>query len=921
MACVEKIKHDVPHCTSSKDSLQVFHNAETGKFSGFCFSCSGKGLEAYITDPYNGKEPKPPKKKTEDEINEEIQEIRNLKPSPNAYRGIEPKYFSNSGTKLALSEYDGVTPWTFNFPYTVDGKLRGYKVILLNKINGEKVMWSVGDIKNADLFNWEIAKKNANGPKPRLYVTEGEWDCRALEQMLEAHAAKRKSPYNKFAVTSLPHGVKSAVATLGRMRKEIDKFFTEIVLVFDNDEAGKKAVRDVQKILPDIKVAVYPTSAVDANEVLLKGDGDLFADFCIWKSTKPVSEGVVNVSTVLSRSMEPPQMGLSYPWPELTDMVYGQRFGEATCLGAGIGVGKCQGKDTPILMYNGEIKAVQDVVVGDLLMGDDSTSRTVRSTVTGHDEMFKVTPVKGEAYTFNREHILAVYVTNANDRKYLMDADGVKHSVGEKSTVTVDTYLRSSAKFKANCKLYRTAINFTVSDDVLPIPPYILGAWLGDGTTDGSSLTTADPAIKEVWMAWGESLGCATRIVQGSNCETLFLSTERGKPNPALEALRELGVIGNKHIPQAYMVASKEERLQLLAGILDTDGHLAQGCFDLVLKQKVLSEQVAFVARSLGMATQVKEATKSIKSLGFTGTYYRQCISGDIELIPTKLKKAGARHQVKDVLVTGFTVDPVGKGDYYGFDITGNRLYVLGDFTVTHNTLIAHETGAHNIITHNEKVFMVLLEEDNRSTLWNVAGKIDSLAYHRPEIAKDNWEQFTETARSLEGKLFLWESDGHTSSRFDIEEILRAVRFNTMEFGVRFHVIDNITRLVDHLPSGEANEFINRYSSEIANLCSELDIHIDMFSHLNTPKGQGARDHESGGEVLASQFTGSRGIMRSFPLLMGFERNKMAEDGKASNSYISCIKNRKFGGEGRIKTQYQPNGRLLNLNWEGDSLY
>ena len=576
MACVEKIKHDVPHCTSSKDSLQVFHNAETGKFSGFCFSCSGKGLEAYITDPYNGKEPKPPKKKTEDEINEEIQEIRNLKPSPNAYRGIEPKYFSNSGIKLALSEYDGVTPWTFNFPYTVDGKLRGYKVILLNKINGEKVMWSVGDIKNADLFNWEIAKKNANGPKPRLYVTEGEWDCRALEQMLEAHATKRKSPYNKFAVTSLPHGVKSAVATLGRMRKEIDKFFTEIVLVFDNDEAGKKAVRDVQKILPDIKVAVYPTSAVDANEVLLKGDGDLFADFCIWKSTKPVSEGVVNVSTVLSRSMEPPQMGLSYPWPELTDMVYGQRFGEATCLGAGIGVGK---------------------------------------------------------------------------------------------------------------------------------------------------------------------------------------------------------------------------------------------------------------------------------------------------------------------------------------------------------TLIAHETGAHNIITHTEKVFMVLLEEDNRSTLWNVAGKIDSLAYHRPEIAKDNWEQFTETARSLEGKLFLWESDGHTSSRFDIEEILRAVRFNTMEFGVRFHVIDNITRLVDHLPSGEANEFINRYSSEIANLCSELDIHIDMFSHLNTPKGQGSRDHESGGEVLASQFTGSRGIMRSFPLLMGFERNKMAEDGKASNSYISCIKNRKFGGEGRIKTQYQPNGRLLNLNWEGDSLY
>lgn len=567
MACVAKIKHDVPHCTS-ENGLQVFYDDGKNTFTGYCFSCASKGLDAYVSDPYNGKLPKPPKRKSEDEIFEEIQEIRNLKSPREKHRGIEPEYFARSGVKLAYSEYDGKTPFTYNFPYTIDGKLVGYKAIMLDK----KAMWSIGDIKGADLFNWEIAKKS--GVK-RLYVTEGEWDCRALEQMLEAHAAKRKSQYNKFAVTSLPHGVGSAVTTLGRMRKEIDKFFTEIVLVLDNDEAGKKAVKDVQKILPDIKVAVYPTNAKDANDILLKGDGDLFADFCIWKSAKPVSEGVVGVSTVLTRALEPPTMGLSYPWQELTDMLYGQRFSEATCLGAGIGLGK---------------------------------------------------------------------------------------------------------------------------------------------------------------------------------------------------------------------------------------------------------------------------------------------------------------------------------------------------------TLIAHEVGAWNITEHKEKVFMVLLEEENEHTLWNVAGKIDSIPYHRPEIAKDNWEQFQETARSLEGSLFMWESDGNAESRFDIEEILKAVRYNTMEYGVRFHVIDNITRLVDHLSSGEANEFINKWSSEIANLASELKIHIDMYSHLNTPKGKDARDHESGGEVLASQFTGSRGIMRSFPVLMGFERNKMAPDGRASNSFISCIKNRKYGGEGRIKTQYQPNGRLISYPWEGDSL-
>ena len=567
MACVERIKHDVEHCTSDK-GLQVFYDDGKNKFTGFCFSCSAKGLEAYVADPYNGKQPKPPKTKSKEEIFEEIQEVRALKVPDFEWRGIPAEYFRQSGVRVAYSEFDGETPFSLNFPYTLNGELVGFKTIMMHK----KAMWSIGGIKGADLFNWEVAKKKG---VRRLYVTEGEFDCRALEFMLESHAKAKKSQYDKFAVVSLPHGAGSAVTTLGRMRKEIEGIFDQVVCVFDNDEPGQKALKDVQKIMPNILTATYPTTAVDANDALLRKEGVIFAEFCIWKSAKPVSEGVVNVSTVLTRAIEPPKMGLSYPWEELTDMVYGQRFSEATCLGAGIGLGK---------------------------------------------------------------------------------------------------------------------------------------------------------------------------------------------------------------------------------------------------------------------------------------------------------------------------------------------------------TLIAHEVGAWNITEHKEKVFMVLLEEENEHTLWNVAGKIDSIPYHRPEIAKDNWDQFQETARGLEGSLFMWESEGNSDTRFDIEEILKAVRYNTMEYGVRFHVIDNITRLVDHLSSAEANEFINKWSSEIANLASELKIHIDMYSHLNTPKGKDAKDHESGGEVLASQFTGSRGIMRSFPVLMGFERNKHADGDRKSNSFISCIKNRKYGGEGKIKTQYQSTGRLVSYDWDGDSL-
>ena len=73
-----------------------------------------------------------------------------------------------------------------------------------------------------------------------------------------------------------------------------------------------------------------------------------------------------------------------------------------------LGSGKCHKKDTPILLYNGEIKMVQDIEIGDLLMGDDSTPREVLSLATGKDDMYDIIPEKGDKYTVNKEHILCL---------------------------------------------------------------------------------------------------------------------------------------------------------------------------------------------------------------------------------------------------------------------------------------------------------------------------------------------------------------------------------------------------------------------------------------------------------------------------------------------------------------------------------
>jgi Holliday junction resolvasome RuvABC ATP-dependent DNA helicase subunit len=138
-------------------------------------------------------------------------------------------------------------------------------------------------------------------------------------------------------------------------------------------------------------------------------------------------------------------------------------------------------------------------------------------------------------------------------------------------------------------------------------------------------------------------------------------------------------------IPQEYRVADEKSRLEILAGLLDTDGHLHFNTFDYVSKSKKLAEDVCFIARSLGFKVTFSE--KIIQYKGESRLYYRLCISGDTDKIPTKVKRkqATSRRQCKNPLVFGFTVEKDKVDDYYGFNLDGDHLYLTEDFLVHHN--------------------------------------------------------------------------------------------------------------------------------------------------------------------------------------------------------------------------------------------
>ena len=96
------------------------------------------------------------------------------------------------------------------------------------------------------------------------------------------------------------------------------------------------------------------------------------------------------------------------------------------------GRGKCLGKDTPVLMYDGSIKSVQDIIVGDLLMGDDSKPRKVLTLARGREMMYKISEIGTDHfYIVNESHILSLKNKKTNEIKDIELREYIKHDFTE----------------------------------------------------------------------------------------------------------------------------------------------------------------------------------------------------------------------------------------------------------------------------------------------------------------------------------------------------------------------------------------------------------------------------------------------------------------------------------------------------------
>jgi replicative DNA helicase len=362
------------------------------------------------------------------------------------------------------------------------------------------------------------------------------------------------------------------------------------------------------------------------------------------------------------------------------------------------GSGKCLGLGTKVVMFNGGYKNVEDIVVGDLLMGVDSTPRTVLSTTRGKEMMYWIHQKKGISYRVNKSHILSL--KRGKTEK--------KQKYGDERQFVVGDIANKSKRFFDTWKGWKSGVSFPERE--ITIDPYFLGLWLGDGSTSNSVVWNEDVEIEEWFNKFAPENSFELSIKKYKDkCKGFNLT------GGMQTALRKLGVLGNKHIPDDYMFNTYETRMSLLAGLIDSDGHLSKDdkiSYEITLKDKKLLMQVKQLCDSLGFVTAVAEKTGTIKSIDFTDTYYRLRFGGNnLEDIPVKIARKQA---IKPKYNSSWRLMPITivedkVDDYYGFELSGDGLFLLEDFTVTHNTTLLFSmivswvlTGKRVIVISNE---------------------------------------------------------------------------------------------------------------------------------------------------------------------------------------------------------------------------
>ncbi|WP_245872874.1 SNF2-related protein [Deinococcus planocerae] len=355
-----------------------------------------------------------------------------------------------------------------------------------------------------------------------------------------------------------------------------------------------------------------------------------------------------------------------------------------------MGLGKAQPLDAGVLTPSGWVR-MGDLQVGDFVIGRDGRPTQVIGVYPqGERPIYHVTLTDGASVEVDEEHLWAV---NTPVRK--------RRGLPER-VLTTARIMADLADAAGNLKHYVPMVEpVRFAERDLPVGPYTLGALLGDGCLRYSvEVSSEDELVGSLSLPQGVSARPVERLSHKVSTDRL-VTEGRWTPNPLKDALRALGLHGlgsrEKFIPTPYLLGSVDQRLALLQGLLDTDGH-AGVVVEYTSVSEALARGVVELTQSLGGTARIrrKRTTPTYRGERREGLAWRVTLKLPPHLDPFRLpeKLAAYRRPTKYPPTRGIRrIEFVGVKEAQCIAVAApDHLYVTEEYIVTHNTL---QTLAH----------------------------------------------------------------------------------------------------------------------------------------------------------------------------------------------------------------------------------
>jgi nucleotide-binding universal stress UspA family protein len=799
-------------------------------------------------------------------------------------------------------------------PYRRDGQL----VLVKHRQLDPKKFWQ--DRSSPSLFNIDAIRDDPNAES--VVIVEGEMDaiaCHAAgwpNAVTLSDGAQRRIDTRPMAVFDDPY-VRDVFARMKR-----------IVVAVDDDADGI-AYRNVliERFGEDKTYVVsWPEGTKDANELLMR-DGPQALDLALSRARAVDIPGIVDlhpiVESILGHYDGHFERGLSTGWPILDE--YWQWFPGMVYAWTGIpSHGKGLHTETPLPTPDGWT-TIGELKVGDRLLDEQGNPCAVTyvTEVMHNNPCYLVRFDDGSELVADDVHRWLTWSEKARRSEKTAKKNGrdtvrpvaprgsdQSHKRTHPSVVsTADIASSLVANGKTNHAI-ELAKPLQLPDATLPVDPYWLGLWLGDGDSTSATITKPDEEVAEACQREAESRGLKySRISYEGKCDKHAINNGfigQSGTNTLLNDLKAIGVLGNKHIPVEYLRASEEQRRSLLSGLLDSDGYAHKdGTVEFSNTNKALVDGVFDLVSGLGFRAMLYEGMAKLNGRD-CGPAWRVCFRGhgDLFRIPRKQANVKANPSPRSRWRRIVACDPIPSVPVRCLTVDSpNSLFLAGRAMIpTHNTTFLTNALANAVYQHGWKVGLFSPEMGPHSSVLRKFTQVcaNSAIFPGEGVERLSREAIEHSARWVADRVFRVDAirtDGENVAALTFDELMDRFTRLVVSRGINIAVIDPWIRIDAMRPKGfTETEWIANCLNKITRWSQRHQVAFVVVNHPR--KQETGKSGEDEGWVSPYEMMGSSYWFALADFILAIKRNKYEQP--LNHTFIRTWKVREEGWQGKL---------------------